>query len=77
MQTLFPIRAFIDRIHNGVATLLLGEDESVTVSLPVSWLPAGVREGTVLRLTPTVDETAMKEGINAVQSLLDSLGNEP
>lgn len=72
---MLPLKAFVDRIHNGVATLLLGEDESVTVSVPVSWLPSGVREGTVLRFDILIDRQASEMGKAEVQSLFDELGN--
>ena len=60
-----------------MVTLLLGEDESVTVTLPAAWLPVEVREGTVLNLTATIDQTAMQEGRDTVQSMLDGMQNEP
>jgi len=77
MPKLQPLRAFVDQINDGVATLLLGEDESVTVHVPVSWLPKGVKEGTVLRPSFEIDEAATRRGKRRVKSLLDSLGDEP
>jgi len=71
------LRAFIDRIHNGIATLLLGPDESVTVDVPLAWLPKGVKEGTVLWLEPSVDQDDTAAGKARVQELLDELGNAP
>ena len=50
MPKMQSIRAFVDQINDGVATLLLGEDESVKAHLPVAWLPPAATEGTVLRL---------------------------
>ncbi|MHB9131915.1 MAG: DUF3006 domain-containing protein [Armatimonadota bacterium] len=71
------MRAFVDSIHDGIATLLLGDDESVTVRVPVSWLPAGVTEGMALRFDVSIDETEKQAGKTHVQSLLDELGNNP
>ena len=71
------MRAFVDQIQEGMATLLLGEDESVSVQVPVTWLPAGVREGIVLRVDFRIDPKATKEGKRRAQSLLDSLPDEP
>ena len=45
--------------------------------VPVSWLPKGAKEGTVLRLSFEVDEAATREGKGRVRSLLDSLGDQP
>ena len=48
------IRAFVDQVNEGMATLLLGEDESVKVDMPLAWLPAGVAEGLVLRFAVSI-----------------------
>jgi hypothetical protein len=77
MPKMQPVRAFVDQINEGVATLLLGEAESVTAHVPVAWLPKGAREGMVLRLSIEVDDAATGEGKARVQSLLDSLPDEP
>ena len=71
------MRAFIDRMHNGIATLLLGPDESVTVDVPLVWLPTGLKEGMVLQLEPSVDREETAAGNARVQGVLDELGNEP
>jgi hypothetical protein len=71
------MRAFVDRIESGFATLLLGDDESVTVQVPHSWLPAGAKEGAVLRLDLSLDEAAQEEGKRSTQSLLEELGDRP
>ena len=70
------MRAFVDQVHEGVATVLLGEDESVTGRLPVNWLPRGVKEGLVLRTEFQIDPKATREGKRRVQSLLDSLPDQ-
>ena len=71
------MRAFVDRIQTGIATLLLGEDELISVSVPVTWLPAGVREGDVLHADWTRDPDETLTAHDHVQSLLDELGNNP
>jgi len=71
------IRAFIDRIEEKTAVLLLGEDESVTIQLPVEWLPKGAGEGVVLRLGFSIDAEETEAGKRRVQSLLDSMPNDP
>jgi hypothetical protein len=77
MQELQPVRAFVDRIGEGTATLLLGDDESVTVHVPTAWLPKGAKEGTALRVRFEVDEQATREGKARVQGLMEELGDQP
>ena len=71
------MRAFVDSITRGKARLLLGDDESVSVVVPVAWLPDGVREGVVLSMTVAVDQVATEAGKAAVQSLINGLGDNP
>lgn len=71
------MRAFVDRIENGIAVHLLGDDESIEVGIPVAWLPSAVREGVCLRVDFTIDVNATDTAQMDTQSLLGSLGNEP
>jgi len=71
------MRAFIDQIHNGIATLLLGDDGSVTVAMPVSWLPPDAHEGSVLCLDLRLDAEATAQAKQDIRSLLDELGDTP
>jgi hypothetical protein len=77
MQELQPVRAFVDQVSEGIATLLLGDDESVTAHVPAAWLPKGAKEGTVLRTHFEVDEQATQQGKARVQGLMDELGDQP
>lgn len=77
MQKMQSIKGFVDRIEGTTAVVLLGDDESVKVNLPVSWLPNGIKEGTVIKFGVSVDEDATNAGKGRVQSLLDSMPNEP
>ena len=77
MQKMQSIKGFVDRIEGTVAVVLLGDDESVKVSLPISWLPKGIKEGTVIKFGVSIDEDATKAGKARVQSLLDSMPNQP
>jgi len=74
---MFLIKAFVDQIHSGIATLLLGEHEEVTVQIPVTCLPVGITEGTVVRISMTIDQAATQASRDQVQTLLDELPNEP
>jgi hypothetical protein len=71
------MRAFIERIDSAIATVKLGEQESITLYLPVSWLPPGAREGTVLKLHWEIDHESTKTAHAEVQELLDALRKEP
>lgn len=71
------IRAFVDQVSEGMATLLLGEEESIKVIVPVTWLPEGIGEGMVLRTSFTLDLQASKNEKRQTQELLESLGNNP
>lgn len=52
------MRAIIDRIEEGIAVILLGEEE-IPLHLPVHYLPNGTSEGSVLEVSISVieDET--------------------
>ena len=71
------MRAFVDSVEDGVARVLLGEDESVTVTVPASWLPEGIREGQVLRVTWEADEDGTEDAKKAVEDLYAQLGDNP
>ena len=71
------MRAFVDSVEDGVARVLLGEDESVAVTLPAEWLPEGIREGQVLRVTWEADEEETKAAKQAVEDLYEQLGDNP
>ena len=71
------MKAFVEQINEDKALLLLGDDESVRVVVPLEWLPEGAREGTVLRLDFTIDSDATAQGKARIRSLLENLGNNP
>jgi hypothetical protein len=49
----------------------------VKAHLPVAWLPPATAKGTMLSLDLETDEAATQEGKGRVQSLLDSIGDQP
>ena len=71
------MRAFVDSVEDGVARVLLGEDESVAVTLPAEWLPEGICEGQVLKVTWEADEEETKAAKQAVEDLYEQLGDNP
>jgi hypothetical protein len=65
--------AYVDRIENGIAVLLLGEEEKDRLSLPRRYLPEGAREGQALILTLAIDAEGTKTARAETQSLIDDL----
>lgn len=51
------LRLYIERIEGDTAVVLMGEDGSVKVEMPLKWLPAGVKEGMALRMNAETDES--------------------
>lgn len=70
------MRAFVDQINGDMATLLLGEHEERKITIPLAWLPAGTREGSVLQLAFRLDEDAAQDAREEIQRLLDSLHDD-
>ncbi|MDK2916369.1 MAG: hypothetical protein PWR25_926 [Euryarchaeota archaeon] len=54
-------RVSLDRVEEGLAVLLVREDESVRFTLPRSLLPAGAREGDILEIALRRDVAATEE----------------
>lgn len=71
------MRAFIDRIEDGIATLLLGEDESAVIELPMIWLPTGSQEGAVLSIEIRLDTQSTEQSKHDVTRLMEELGDNP
>ncbi len=68
------IHAVIDRIEdNGMAVVLLGEDEKQQIDLPVAFLPDGASDGDHLRITFTLDKQARAATEDRVKKLQDEL----
>jgi hypothetical protein len=77
MKAMQPIKAFVDQINDNIATLLLGDDESVKLSIPINWLPPGTHEGDVISLNFTPDPKSTADAKSRVQKLIDKLGDTP
>jgi hypothetical protein len=67
------MKASIDRIEGSVAVLVLGEEESVQVNLPVSLLPPGCREGDILLIRIERDRVATEAAQGRVSGLIEKL----
>lgn len=55
------IRVSLDRIEEGLAVLLLRDDESVRFTLPRALLPRNAREGDILEIAVRRDVAATEE----------------
>jgi len=77
VRKVLPMRAFVDSVHEGIARVLLGDDESLVVQMPVSWLPEGTAEGKVLRVTWELDDEGTKSARRIIADLYDTLEDNP
>ena len=67
------MKAVIDRIEGKLAVLLMGEDGSIKVNIPLILLPEGCREGDVLDIEIRKDENATIEAKNRSKNLIEKL----
>jgi hypothetical protein len=67
------MKAVIDRIEGNLAVLLMGEDESLKVNMPLALLPEGCGEGDVLGIAINKDEKATVEAKGSSKSLIEKL----
>lgn len=69
------MKAVVDRIADGVAVMLLGEDEH-RVEIPAVLLPEGTREGSWLTVSLELDEEGEKQQRERISKLLEKLRNK-
>ena len=67
------MKATIDRIEEGIAILIPGDDDSRRIHLPVSSLPPGCREGDIIMIPGGKDEAATTEAKERVAGLIRKL----
>jgi hypothetical protein len=67
------MKAVIDRIEGKLAVLLMGEDGSLKVNMPLILIPNECKEGDVLDITIKKDEKATVEAIDQSKSLIEKL----
>jgi hypothetical protein len=67
------MKAVIDRIEGKFAVLLMGEDGSQKVDMPLILLPEGCKEGDVLDIAIRKDEMATGEAIDQSKNLIEKL----
>ena len=67
------IGIIVDRIEDGLAALVLSDDEKVKLNLPVDRLPKGVKSGDHLKVTFEIDRESTGKVATEVDNLLDKL----
>lgn len=66
----------LDRIEEDTAVLLVRDEETVKIDLPLFLLPAGSREGDILDITIDRDIQGTEDSKERVSSLLEKLKNK-
>lgn len=63
----------LDRIEGLTAVLLLRDEESVKISIPLFLLPPEIKEGDILNLSIDMDVQETEEAKERVSALLEKL----
>lgn len=67
------MKATIDRIEDRLAVILIGDDGSIKLNVPLVLLPKGAKEGDILDISIKMDERETAEAKERVTSLIDKL----
>ena len=67
------MKATIDRIEEGIAVLISAEEEPVCMTVPVSLLPPGAKEGDAVSIAIDRDEGATAASKDRVSSMIEKL----
>jgi hypothetical protein len=67
------MKATLDRVEGDMAVLLIRNDESMKLNVPIALLPEGCREGDILDIIIARDDRATREAGSRVSSLLQKL----
>lgn len=70
------MKATIDRIEGKLAVLLIGDDGSIKLNVPLILLPEGAKEGDILDININKDEKETEEAKKRVTSLIEDLKNK-
>jgi hypothetical protein len=66
----------LDRIEEGIAVLLVRDEEKIRINLPLILLPSGSKEGDILDIAVTRDVRETEDAKERVSSLLEKLKNK-
>jgi hypothetical protein len=67
------MKAVIDRIEEKLAVVLVGEIGELKLDIPLSFLPAGCKEGDVLKFSIETDPVATKQAREQTSDLMEKL----
>jgi hypothetical protein len=67
------MKAVIDRIEEELAVVLVGELGELKLNIPLSFLPAGCKEGDVLKISIEKDPVATKQTREQTSDLMEKL----
>lgn len=70
------IKATLDRIEDKIAVLLIRSEETTEVSILLSLLPEGSKEGDILNINITKDMQETEQAKERISSLLEKLKNK-
>lgn len=70
------IKTTFDRIENTIAILLVRPEETTKISIPLSLLPEGTKEGDIMNIEITKDIQETERAKERVSSLLEKLKNK-
>jgi len=63
----------LDRIEEGIALLLVRDEEKIRINIPLFLLPEGSKEGDILDIAITRDVRETEDAKERVSSLLEKL----
>ena len=67
------LKVTIDRIEEGIAVLLVRDEEKIKINVPLILLPVGSKEGDILDIAITRDVQETEAAKERVSSLLEKL----
>lgn len=70
------IKVTLDRTENQIAVLLIRPEETTKISIPLSLLPEGSKEGDILNIDIIKDVQETEQAKERVSSLLEKLKNK-
>ncbi len=72
-QNSISFQAYIDRIENGLAVIVLGDEDGVQFDLPLDHLPPGAKAGEHLVINILLDEQGKDATLRRITKLRNDL----
>ncbi|MFW6269567.1 MAG: DUF3006 domain-containing protein [Bacillota bacterium] len=70
------MKGVIDRIENGIAVVLIGENEEAEIQWPVDYLPDGAKEGSILNIEVELNKDEVERKKKKSRELINKLKNK-